>query len=102
MSVFRLTGKAEAVRERSGVSNRGTAEERAWVIRTQGIRVNDFVVTDLQLNDDEQPLQIGTQVDLIVDVTARGGYLTAVQRGNWPAAPINSLPPLTTAGAVKP
>lgn len=84
MSIYRLTGTAEAVRERNGVSNKGTAEERAWTMREQPIRVNDFVVTDVTVGDDDDPFRLGENVDLIVDVTARGGYLSTRVRGAWP------------------
>lgn len=84
MSIYRLTGTAEAARERNGVSNKGEANERPWKMREQPIRVNDFVVTDVTLGDDDPAFRTGEFVDLIVDVSARGGFLSTRVRGSWP------------------
>jgi len=82
--IFRVTGKAGAIRERQGVSNRGTSEERAWRLRVQDVQVNEFVFSELNLPDDHAGYPVGEYVDLIVDITARGGYLSVSPRGDWP------------------
>lgn len=84
MTIYRLTGTAEAVVERSGVKNKGTEDEWAWTMREQPIRLDSFAVTPIPVESAADAYPVGQQVDLIVDVSARGGYLNVRVLGEWP------------------
>jgi hypothetical protein len=95
MSIYRLTGTAEPVSSRTGVSTprEGETVGKPWEMRSQNIRVNDFVVTSVDLADDQPGYRIGEAVDLIVDVSVRKGFLSTAVRGDWPKTAAHSLAP---------
>lgn len=79
MSIFRLSGAVEARGDRPWSKG-----ERSGVIPQASVRVNDFVVTDVTLADAMVGVQRGEVVDLIVDVSASGGFVRATAVGYWP------------------
>lgn len=84
--IFRISGKAGAVKERRGTSGEGDSK-REWVMRTQPVVVNEFVQTEVSLGDDQEPFRVGEDVDAIVDVYVSKGYLRTELRGDWPESP---------------
>lgn len=83
MSIYRLTGKAGLVSERRGSTGEGD-NKRDWVMRSQDVEIAPLVVTTINLPDGSTGYVPGTDLDVAVDVTAKGGYLNALVRGDWP------------------
>jgi hypothetical protein len=89
MSIYRLTGKAGRVIERSGVSGTG-AEARAWVMRSQEIEVAPLIATRIDLEDGQTPYAEGSDFDYAVEVEAKSSFLRTVVRGAWPGSEVDS------------
>lgn len=89
--ILRSTGVLAAFEVRE-VVQRSTG--KSFEIPTATVRVNDFVETDLSVSDALTAAlegSIGEYVDLIVDVTASGGFVRAKAVGIWPAAEVSAL-----------
>lgn len=99
MSIFRLTGTAGRVHERSGTSGEGD-NKRAWTMKQQEIVIGPLLSTKFDLTDGDSPFGMGEQVDIAVEVTAKGGYLRVEMKGEYPkpaAAPSTGPTPLAKA-----
>jgi hypothetical protein len=84
VSVYRLTGKLEEVATRDGISK---ATKEPYSIPYLNVRVDRFVVTSANVPDglyDKLRSLVGQPIDLVVDVTASGGYLRSQVLDLWP------------------
>jgi hypothetical protein len=84
-TILRATGRAEKVKVRNGETN-----GNKWSMRSQPIRANDFVVTDVDLPDGHDGFPEGADVDLIVEVQPRGSRTNVSLVGEWPKSGAHS------------
>ena len=85
MAIFRLTGDVVSLREKNGVSEK---TQKPYSMKFATLRVNDFVRNEVLLSDElAATVQVGQQLELIVDVYTSGGYIRAQVQGLWPSEP---------------
>jgi hypothetical protein len=76
----RVNGQVRSIEDRSGTKN-----DRAWRMRTARILFADQDFAEVILSDAQTTVLVGDDVDWIVKIEARGGFLNCTFSADYPA-----------------